>query len=319
LQRRRRFDTLFTVDLPAEGKKEDAEMLRSTMKNDWGRLGLAVLGSLIYAVGINFFVVPLGLFTGGLMGLCQLLRSMILGVLGVESIPFDLAGLIFYAFNVPVLVLAYRSMGKIFFRNTLICASTYALFTSIVPVPAVPIVEDMLTGCLLGGIISGIGTGLVLTCGCCGGGLDLMGLYLSKKGAKFTIGRFNLGFNAALFIACALLFDVSTMIYSVLNTVFQAMAIDRAHQQSVNVQVLIFTKEESEELNSFIMEDLHRGITRWEGTGVYTGENTHIMCVCMSKYEIDDLRHVLGRVDPKAFFIIQEGVLVSSNFERRLS
>jgi len=289
------------------------------MKNDWGKLGLAVLGSLIYAIGINFFVVPLNLFTGGLMGLCQLLRSLILGLLGLESLPVDLAGIIFYAFNVPVLVLAYKSMGRIFFRNTLICASTYALFTSIVPVPPAPIVGDMLTGCLLGGIISGVGTGLVLTCGCCGGGLDLMGLYLSKRGAKFTIGRFNLAFNAALFISCALLFDVSTMIYSVLNTVFQAMAIDRAHQQSVNVQVLIFTKVESEELNRFIMGDLHRGITRWEGKGAYTGDDTHILCVCMSKYEIDDLRHVLLKADPKAFFIIQEGVSVSSNFERRLS
>jgi len=294
-------------------------MLRATMKNDWGKLGLAVLGSLIYAIGINFFVVPLNLFTGGLMGLCQLLRSLILGLLGLESLPVDLAGIIFYAFNVPVLVLAYKSMGRIFFRNTLICASTYALFTSIVPVPPAPIVGDMLTGCLLGGIISGVGTGLVLTCGCCGGGLDLMGLYLSKRGAKFTIGRFNLAFNAALFISCALLFDVSTMIYSVLNTVFQAMAIDRAHQQSVNVQVLIFTKVESEELNRFIMGDLHRGITRWEGKGAYTGDDTHILCVCMSKYEIDDLRHVLLKADPKAFFIIQEGVSVSSNFERRLS
>ena len=83
--------------------------------------------------------------------------------------------------------------------------------------------------------------------------------------------------------------------------------------------MLIFTKVESEELNDFIMTDLHRGITRWEGKGAYTGEDTHILCVCMSKYEIDDLRHVLLKADPKAFFIIQEGVSVSSNFERRLS
>ncbi len=294
-------------------------MLRTTLKSGWGRLGLAVLGSLIYAVGINLFVVPLGLFTGGLMGLCQLLRSLVLTVLGVDSLPFDLAGVIFYAFNVPLLLVAYRSMGRLFFRNTLICASTYALFTSLVPVPAAPIVDDLLTGCLLGGVVSGVGTGLVLTCGCCGGGLDLLGLYLSRRGAKLTIGRLNLGFNAALFLLCAVMFDIPTMIYSILNTIFQAMAIDRAHQQSVNVQVLIFTKVESPELNQFIMDNLHRGITRWEGKGAYTGEATHILCVCLSKYEIDDLRQALYKADPKAFFIIQEGVHISSNFERRLS
>ena len=294
-------------------------MIKSAMKSGWGRLSIAVAGALIYALGINLFVAPLGLFTGGLMGLCQLLRSLILMVLGIDSLPFELAGVLLYAFNVPLLILAYRSMGKVFFRNTLICSTAYAVFASIVPVPPAPIVEDMLTGCLLGGVISGVGSGLALTSGCCGGGLDLLGLYLAKKGAKVTIGRFNLAFNAVLFVTCGVLFDLTTLIYSVLNTIFNAMAIDRAHRQSVTVQVLIFTKEDRPELGRFIMDNLHRGITRWEGKGVYTGEATHILCVCMNKYEIDDLREALTQIDPKAFFIVQEGVHVSRNFERRLS
>lgn len=293
--------------------------MKTVMKSGWGRIAMAVTGALIYALGVNLFVVPLGLFTGGLMGLCQLLRSLVLMVLGIRSMTFDFAGLILLAFNIPLLILAYRSMGTVFFRNTLICSLAYTVFTSIVPIPSVPLVDDMLTGCLLGGVISGVGSGLALTSGCCGGGLDLLGLYLSKRGVKTTIGRFNLAFNAALFIVCGVLFDLSILIYSALNTVFNAMAIDRAHRQSVTVQVLIFTKEERPELDRFIMDNLHRGITRWEGKGVYTGEATHILCVCMNKYEIDDLREALRRIDPKAFFIVQEGVHVSSNFERRLS
>lgn len=210
-------------------------MLKATMKAGWVRLALAVLGSLIYALGINLFVTPLGLYTGGLMGFCQLLRTVILTALHISSLPLDLAGIIFYAINVPLLAVAWKSMGPIFFRNTVICATTYTLFVSLVPVPAQPLVDDILTSCLLGGVISGVGTGLVLTCGCSGGGLDALGLHLSRKGAKFTIGQFNLVFNAVLFLLCGLLFDVSTMIYSILNTIFQAVAIDRAHQQSVNV------------------------------------------------------------------------------------
>ncbi len=294
-------------------------MINTAMRTNWGRLAAAVLGALIYALGINLFVAPLGLITGGLMGLCQLLRSVIMMALGIQSMQFELAGVIMYAFNVPLLILAYRSMGKVFFRNTLICSTAYSLFASIVPVPAAPIVEDMLTGCLLGGVISGTGVGLTLTSGCCGGGVDLMGLYLAKRGAKVTVGRFNLIFNAVLFAACWVLYDLPTLIYSVLNTIFNAVAMDRSHRQSVTVQVLIFTKQDSPELGQFIMENLHRGITRWEGKGVYTGEATHILCVCMNKYEIDDLREALHRIDPKAFFIVQEGVHVSTNFERRLS
>lgn len=294
-------------------------MVKHAMRSSWGRVAMAVVGALVYALGMNLFVVPQGLFTGGLMGFCQLLRTLILSALGIETITFDFAGLLLYAVNVPLLFLAYRTMGKTFFRNTLICASAYSLFTSIVPIPPTPIVEDMLTSCLLGGVISGVGTGMALTSGCCGGGLELLGLYLSKKGSRISVGQFGMAFNGVLFLLCAVLFDLRILIYSVLNVIFHSLAIDRAHRQSINVQVLIFTKVESEELNSFIMKDLHRGITRWEGQGVYTGEATHILCVCINKYQIDDLREELHKVDPKAFFIVQEGVHISSNFERRLS
>ena len=294
-------------------------MLNTAMHSSWGRIALAVFGAFIYAVGINLFVVPLGLITSGAVGLCQLIRSLIMKMMGIESMTFDIAGILLYIFNIPMFFIAYRYMGKIFFRNTLICATAYTVFMSIIPMPAAPVVDDVRTSCLIGGLIAGVGTGLALTRGCCCGGLDVLGRFRVKKGVKITIGRFTLMFNICLFLLCWVMYDVPTMIYSVLNTIFNAMAIDRAHRQSVTVQVLIFTKEDRPELGRFIMDNLHRGITRWEGKGVYTGEATHILCVCMNKYEIDDPREALTQIDCKAFFSVQEGVHVSRNFERRLS
>lgn len=43
-----------------------------------------------------------------------------------------------------------------------------------------------------------------------------------------------------------------------------------------------------------------------------------MLCVCLSKYEIDTLQDVLRRVDPDAFYIVQEGVHAGGNFERHL-
>ena len=71
------------------------------------------------------------------------------------------------------------------------------------------------------------------------------------------MGRFNLFFNAALFVACWALYDLPTLIYSVLNTIFNAVSMDRAHRQSVTVQVLIFTKKDTQELGRYILENLH--------------------------------------------------------------
>ena len=59
-------------------------MLYTTMHNRVLRLVLAVLGELIAAAALNLFIVPLSLYTGGLMGLCQLIRTLLQAQLGLE-------------------------------------------------------------------------------------------------------------------------------------------------------------------------------------------------------------------------------------------
>lgn len=37
----------------------------------------AVMGSLLFALGVNLIIVPLGLYNGGFMGVAQLLRTFL--------------------------------------------------------------------------------------------------------------------------------------------------------------------------------------------------------------------------------------------------
>jgi len=291
-------------------------MIYNTLHNKWARLTLAILGELLVAAAQNLFLVPMGLYTGGLMGLCQVIRTLVQGIPGVGS--YDFAGILYYIMNIPLLIFAWKSLGKGLVIRTLICTTAYSLFYSIVPVPDTLILGDILASCLIGGILVGVGSGIVLTCGCSGGGLDIFGLALSKRGSKFTVGKFSLGFNAVLYGACAILFTPSTAIYSVIYTYFSALVIDRTHQQNVNVQAMIFTKEEVAPLGKYITDKLGRGVTYWGGTGAYTGQPLHVLFVCLSKYEIEELRHTVHSMDPHAFLAIQEGVRVDGNFIRRL-
>ena len=43
------------------------------------RLLAAIFGTLLCALGVNLFIVPLGFYTGGLMGFCQILRTLLPG------------------------------------------------------------------------------------------------------------------------------------------------------------------------------------------------------------------------------------------------
>lgn len=293
-------------------------MLYTTLHNRWLRLLAAVLAQFVAALALNLFLVPLNLYTGGAMGLCQLLRTLLSTYLGVNFGPYDIAGVLYFIVNIPILLYAWKILGKGFVVRTLICTMSYSLFYSIIPVPATPIIDDMLTSCLLGGILTGVASGIVLTCGCSGGGLDIVGLCLSKKGSNITVGRFSLGFNAILYTACLILFSPEVAIYSVIYNYFTAMVLDRLHQQNISVQATIFTRQDVKPMAQFIIDKFGRSVTYWTGIGAYTGENVQVLYVCLSKYEIEELRRTVHSLDPHAFLVVQSGVQVDGNFARNL-
>ncbi len=293
-------------------------MLYNTLHNRWLRIVAAVVGELISAAALNLFIVPLHLYTGGAMGVCQLIRTLLQTHMGLDFGPYDIAGILYFLVNIPILLLGYKDLGRGLVVKTIICTVTYSLFYSIIPIPSAPIVDDYLTACLLGGILTGVGSGIVLTCGCSSGGLDVIGLCLSKRGSSFTVGKFSLTFNVFLYTACLILFSPEVAIYSVIYNFFTSMVLDRMHQQNVNVMALIFTKEDESILGRFIIDELGRSVTFWTGTGAYTGEGVHVLCVCLSKYEIEELLHAVRSIDPHAFVMVQEGTRVFGNFHKRL-
>ena len=123
----------------------------------------AVAGSFIFALGVNVLITPLGLYNGGFMGIAQLLRTFVVQVMHVP-VPggLDLSGLIYFIMNIPLFYLGYRVLGRQFAVKTLITVAIQSIFLMIIPIPATPVIDDYLTSCIIGGIVAGTGTGLVL-------------------------------------------------------------------------------------------------------------------------------------------------------------
>lgn len=293
-------------------------MFQKLLRRPTARVLTAVAASALMAVGVNLFIVPANLYTGGLLGLCQIIRTLLVTYLHIET-AFDLSGLLYLLLNIPLVLLAWRALGRTFVVRTMICTAANSLFLSLIPVPKTPILTEMLASCMIGGILVGVSCGIILTCGCSTGGLDILGLYLAKKGKSFTVGRFSLLFNGALYLGCLLLFNATIAIYSTIFNVFASLVLDRMHQQNITAQVLIFTKDKREELTQFITDTIERGVTSWRGRGGYTGDDVDVLCVCLSKFEIEALQRSMHQIDPRAFFVVNEGVQIGGLFQRHLS
>lgn len=287
--------------------------VRSNVKD----FAMVFIGSFLFAFGVNIFIVPLGLYSGGIIGFAQIIRTILIEQLGL-SIPsgIDIAGILNFLLNVPLFLLAYRSISRKFFMKTLWSVIVQTLFLTVIMIPKQPVLDDVLATCLIGGILCGIGIGLTLRSGGSGGGVDILGVYFTKKKADFSVGRLGLFINCVVFGLCAFLFELPIAIYSILYSLVMAQAMDKVHYQNINMTAMIFTKHHG--IQKKINEQMHRGVTYWKGAGAYTDEETLILVTAISKYEVATLKKLVYSDDPKAFVIFNEGMSISGNFEKRL-
>lgn len=275
-----------------------------------------IFGAFLYAAGINLFVVPAGLYTGGVMGLCQVIRTILTSVVGLDFGSFDVAGLIYYLLNVPIFIIAFTRIGRKFFAKTLVTVTAMSTFMSFIP--AVKLVDDVMAACVVGGIVSGAGVGIVLRMSSSGGGMDVIGMLLTKWKKDFSVGKVNLLVNLVLYGSCLFLFDVPVVIYSVIYAAVYSVAMDKMHTQNINVEVTVITKADTVELEREVFGELGRGITKWVAQGAYTGEESHILYIMLSKYEVNRLKSMIHESDPQAFIVVNEGVNVDGNFLKKL-
>ena len=105
----------------------------------------AMGGSFIYAIGFNMLIVPMGLYSGGFMGLCQLMNLAITKGLGIV-IPasFNLVSVLYFVINLPLFYMGYKVMGKTFVIKSLIGVGVVSITLALVPIATVPVIEDYL-------------------------------------------------------------------------------------------------------------------------------------------------------------------------------
>ena len=270
---------------------------------------------LAYAVGMNMFIVPAGIYSGGLMGICQLIRTLLTQYAGLE-VGFDIAGLLYYAMNIPIFLYAWKRMKHKTLIKTIITVSFSTLFLALVPVRAI-LPDDRLASVIVGALVCGSACGLILRCGSSGGGLDIIGLLMAMGKRETGVGQVYLVVNAVQFAAYAFLFGAPVVIYSLIATVLSSFAVDHFHFQNINVEVKIITKRK-DELADAILRGLGRGVTEWASVGAYTDEPSEVLYVIISKYEVTRLKNIIRHCDPNAFVVLGDKVHVYGNFLKRL-
>ena len=114
------------------------------------------------------------------------------------------------------------------------------------------------------------------------------------------------------------LFQMETVVYSFIFAAVYSIAIDKVHIQNINVEVHVITKAETQLLEKEVFKEIGRGITKWDSMGAYTNEQSHVLYILLSKYEVGRLKAIVHKYDHAAFLVVNEGVKVDGNYLKKL-
>lgn len=290
--------------------KRIKELLNWTIKDVIKML----IGTLMFCIAINIFVVPNDLYTGGVLGLSQLIRSIVIDIFKL-NITFDFSGLIYYLINIPLFIIAYKNLSKSFFFRTIIVISIQTVMLTLVP--TVSIIDEKLTNVLVGGLLAGAGLGIILSCGASTGGSDIIGLVFAKKNNELSVGKLGLMLNVFIFSITGIMYGLQTMIYSIIYSFVDSLMLDKMHEQNICSTAFIFCKKNPKEINNYIKNELNRDFTYWDAKGGYDDSRTYIIYSALTKYELIKLERKIKECDFNAFMIKSDGVGIKGEFEKK--
>ena len=273
-----------------------------------------LIGSFMFCYSVNVFIVPNNLYTGGVLGIAQLIRSIIIDVFKF-NITYDFSGILYYLINIPLFFIAYKYISKPFFVRTIFAVTIQSLMLSLIPTN--PLLDDMIVNILVGGILGGAGIGIVLSSGASTGGSDIIGLALAKVNNNFSVGKLGMILNVIIYTIAGIMYGVEIMIYSIIYCVCESLTIDKMHDQNICSTAFIFCKKNPKKLNNFIKEDLGRDFTYWDAKGGYDDSRTYIIYTALTKYELLRLERYMKTYDDHAFMVKSEGVGIKGEFEKK--
>ena len=255
---------------------------------------IVALACMVMAFNTSYFFIGNKLAQGGVSGL-----SLIIHYLSNIDMSY-----LYFALNIPLIILAYIFLGKNFLLKTLFATFVLSVFLKIFASFSEPL-EDILLAAIFGGAINGIAIGIVFYAGGSTGGIDI----IAKRINKYTgipISRILLTTDFIVLSMVAVIFGKVIFMYTLISLVISSKMIDiiQVGIYSAKGVTIITTKED--EIRKRIMEDTGRGITLIDARGGYTQKEVGMLYCVVGQYQLIRVKTIVKEVDPSAFMIVAD-------------
>ena len=254
-----------------------------------------VVGNMLYALMVKFFLLPAGLVTGGTTGLALIAERL-------WNVP--ISGFVF-VFNVVMLIIGWLVLGKAFALTTIASSILYPFFLEVCNLIFGDLVltRDTVLCTVFFGIGIGVALGVVIRSGASTGGMDIPPLVLNKLfRIPVSVGLY--AFDFCILLAQLFFRPAETVFNDTATTEIYTVVIDKMLLLGQSRTELKIVSAKSRQISDAILTQVDRGVTLLNGQGGYLGNETQLVLTVISNRELIKVEQLVHQIDPECFMVV---------------
>jgi len=273
---------------------------RFNIKQGIKNLLFLTVGTIIAALSYALFQVPYNIAAGGISGVSIIINHF-------TGWP---VGTLYLLMNLPLLILGFFYLGRwTFVIRTMLAVIIFStatdLFVLYLPnlLTTYPLTNDTLLAAMYGGIVGGLGIGLVYRAGATIGGTGIVGRIIQRQ-KGIPLSQIYLYTDGLIVLTAGVIFGWEISLYALLALFLSGITADYTLEGPSSVRTATIITNQPNSLAKALMAELQHGVSQWEITGSYTGEN-HAMLTCtVYRPQVSDIKRIVAEIDPQAFVTI---------------
>lgn len=253
-----------------------------------------LIGAIVAAIGLQFFLIPNHLTDGGIVGV-SIIGSQLF------NIP---VGVFLILLNIPFVYIGYKKLGKEFalystFGILALASLTIAIHSSMAAT------TDPIVAAVFGGAIVGVGVGIVIRHGGTLDGADTIAILIDKK-TPFSVGEAIMFMNIFILSASGFVFGWDNAMYSMIAYYVAHKAIDVTVEGLDNSKSVWIVSKKYKEIGAAIYAQLGEKVTYVNGKKVNGIISDGVMLVVITRMQEMKLKALVRKHDPRAFLVIND-------------
>ncbi|MBQ4118485.1 MAG: YitT family protein [Oscillospiraceae bacterium] len=258
-------------------------------------IGADILGSAIFAFGVNTFTTPNEIAPGGVTGIATMLHSITQAQMGTLT----------FLLNIPLIILGLVVIGKRFTINTFRTLFILSVITNITEAFLPVYTENALLAALFGGSAIGIGMGIIFLRGSTTGGTDILGRVLLRYFQHIPLGKILLAIDFVIVTAAGIYYGtLDAALYALVSVYVTERAMDSVLYGFNETRIAYVVTEHPIEVAQRVMDETDRGVTYLNGEGGYQRDKKLVIMCAMPSRQFAKFKRIVLEVDHAAFIMV---------------